>query len=320
MAISHFNNFLGGVIIRGLPILQLYPGKVIWVNNSSVPASGGTVGAAGNPGDYNRPLNSIANALLKCTAHRGDIIVVMPGHSETVSSAGGLALNVAGVAIVGLGNGSKRPLFTLDTATTASITVSAANISIINCVFSANFADIVTCFNVTTASDLYISDCYFKATAADMNFLNIIDTGTTDNSADGLTVRRSVWIEPDLATLGLVKLDSTAARVSLVENKLTLGVKNNTASLVACATGKFMTAADISDNSIYRLNTDTATGALFVTTDSSSHTGIFARNVAQMLDVAGELLLTASSGLGQFDNKTSSAITASGYVLPAIDS
>jgi hypothetical protein len=36
MASNFPNGFLDGVTIRGMPIVQLHPGKVWWVNNSSV--------------------------------------------------------------------------------------------------------------------------------------------------------------------------------------------------------------------------------------------------------------------------------------------
>lgn len=255
-----------------------------------------------------------------CTANAGDVILVLPGHTETISSASALALDVAGVTILGLGNGDNRPTFTLDTATSATVAVSAANITVKNMIFTANFADIAAVFTLTTAKNFKIDGCYFKATATNMNFLTIVDTNTTDNDADGLEVVNSVWIEPDLATLQVVKMDGSNARVTISRNYVNVGVLNNTATLLAIAAGKIATSARIEDNEVYRLNTDTATGGLLVTTNQSTNTGIIARNFAQHADTAAEILVTASSGFGFFENRASGVAGATGYVLPAVDS
>lgn len=313
------NGFVNGVTIRGLPILQTHPGKIVFVNNSSVLPDGGIAGSNNNDGSYLRPYSTVDYAIGTCAANRGDIILVMPGHAETLSAASAITCDVAGVAIVGLGNGSKRPIFTLDTATSASIVVSAANVSIKNCIFSANFADIVCVFDLS-AAEFNLENCYIKATATNMNFLNIVDTNATTAACDGLRLVDNVWIEPDLATLAMVKMDGTNARIVIDKNYVNVGVNDNKATLMAIATGKVVTSAHICENEVYRLNTDTATGGLLITTDGSTNSGIIARNFCQTADTAGEVLVTASSGFGFFENRESGVAGATGYVLPAVDS
>ena len=56
------------------------------------------------------------------------------------------------MAIVGLGAGSLRPTFTFTTATTATIPVVGANISIQNCLFVGNFLSIASVFTETDSS------------------------------------------------------------------------------------------------------------------------------------------------------------------------
>ena len=269
---------------------------------------------------YNRIFTTIDDAINACTASAGDVILVMPGHTETISSATALNLDVAGISIVGLGVGSLRPTITLDTATTTTIPVSAANITVKNMIFTANFADIVSVFTLTTAKNLNLDGNYFKATATDMNFLYIVDTNTTTSDCDGLTIVNNKWIEPDTATLSMVKMDGTNYDINIKNNFLQLGVNNNKASLVAIITGKVIGNSQILDNMVYRLNTDSATGALLVTTDGSTNTGIIARNFVQHADTAAELLVTASSGFGVFSNYASGVAGASGYLLPGADS
>ena len=159
------SNFPGGfnnVTIRGVPITQSHPGQVYWVGNG-----GGAVatyksinnilprqvGASdGNPGTFNAPFATLQFALNTAQPGRGDIIFIKPSHAETLSSATALTLSTSGVAIVGLGQGSLRPTFTLDTATTTTIGVAGDNISIVNCLFVANFANIAVLFTQKYAS------------------------------------------------------------------------------------------------------------------------------------------------------------------------
>jgi len=134
------NGFTQGVTIRGVPLTVAHPGKVFFVNNSSVYAStdDGVAGAdTPSAGTYQRPFASIYYAVQQCTASRGDIIFVMPGHAETIADATTLILSTAGVAIVGLGTGSLRPTLTF-TAAAANIPITAANVSVHNILHVAN--------------------------------------------------------------------------------------------------------------------------------------------------------------------------------------
>jgi hypothetical protein len=312
--------FARGVILRGVPITQTQPGQTFWVYNGTAISAGQRGGSDGNQGTFDSPFATLDYAIGRCTAGRGDIIFIKPGHAETISSAGAITADVAGVAIVGLGSGSFRPTFTLDTAASTTIAVSAANVSFKNLIFTANFADITAVFTTTTAKEFAVEDCLFKATATNMNFLNIIDTNATTNDTDGLYISGNRWIEPDLATLGFVKMDGTNDRMFFSGNNLTLGVKNNTPSFMAIATGKVVTSLLCQDNTLYRLNTDSATGGLLITTDGSTNSGIIGRNFVQHADTAAEILVTASSGFGFFNNYASGVAGASGYILPAQDS
>ncbi len=321
MSLSNYPyGFSNGVTIRGIPLQQCQSGKVFYVNNSSVLADGGIGGSNGNDGTYQKPFATLDYAIGRCTAGRGDIIFVMPNHAETISSATALNLDVAGVAIIGLGVGTSMPTFTFDTATTTTIPVSAANITVSNCRFLANFADIVAPFTLTTAKNFCLDKPYIGAVSANMNFLSVVDTDATTNNADGLYIDSPTWIEPDLATLSFVKCDGINDNWTIINPRMTLGVKNNTPSLIAIATGKYLTSLFVDGYYIYRLNTDSATGALLITTDSSSNTGLINHGVFQHADTAAEVLVTASSGFGFHDNRSSGVAGASTYLLPAADS
>lgn len=273
-----------------------------------------------DPEGKNRYAATIDSAVGYCTASRGDVILVAPGHTEAISSATALLLDVAGISIVGLGEGANRPTLTFDTANTATIPVSAANVSVKNIIFTANFADIVSFFTLTTANNFTLDGCFFKATATNMNCKYVVVTDATTSNADGLTITNCTWIEPDSATESMVKMDGDNYRVTIKNNFVQLGVKNNTPALMAIITGKSVFNADIGYNKVYRLNTDTATGAILVTTNQSDNSGLIYNNYAQHADTGAELLITATSGFGVFENRASGVAGATGYVLPAVDS
>lgn len=147
-AVTSFpQGFASGLAVRNMPLLQMQPGQVFFVNNSPVLNPNQRAGANGNKGTFLDPFATVKYALDNfCVQGRGDIIMVGAGHKETISDASTLALNCAGVAIIGMGAGSARPQFTLDTAATANIPIRSSNMTIQNCQFIANFADIAAVF------------------------------------------------------------------------------------------------------------------------------------------------------------------------------
>jgi len=141
-----------------MPILQTQPGRVFWLYNGTVleqgEAAGSDQGGVGNTvrGTFQRPFATLSFAISQCTPGKGDIIMVKAGHAEKISSATALRLSVSDVAIIGLGGGTSRPTFTLDTANTATINVTANNLSIQNCLFVGNFLSIAALFTPAIAS------------------------------------------------------------------------------------------------------------------------------------------------------------------------
>lgn len=189
------SGFASGVTIRGIPLLQMHPGEVFWVNNSGVLPKGGIGGSDGNPGTYLKPFSTIDYAIGRCTASRGDIIAVMPGHAENISTASGLTSDVAGVAIVGLGAGTLRPKLSF-TAAAGTHVISAANCSFVNMQWEANFADVTTGLDVSGVDGLSWENCYFTESATNMNFVDVIDLAT---GADDISWRGCRFIGGDAA-------------------------------------------------------------------------------------------------------------------------
>jgi hypothetical protein len=137
------------------------------------------------------PFDTIDYAIGQCTASNGDIIYVMPGHTESIAAASGINADVAGISIVGLGNGSNRPLITLGTATAATFNVGAADVKIKNLQFTSAI-DSLGNFIVVGANGCTIEDCKFY-TASTFEAICFINLTTT---YDNLTVRRCEFLQP----------------------------------------------------------------------------------------------------------------------------
>lgn len=309
-ALTHANysgGFSGGVTIRGMPVLNAYSGNVKWVHSA-----GSAIGA----GTFARPYATLEQAINEATA--GDTIMIKAGHAETISSATALNFDKAGLSIIGLGQGSRRPTFTLDTAATAKIPVSAADITIQNCLFVANFADIATVFLLTTATDFSVLGCEFRDTSSILNFLTVVTT-TVSVVADGLVFNGNrVISKGTTAATTMIKIAGTHDRVQINDNFYVGAVLNNTAALLAHG-ALVVTNLEMARNKVFRPNTDTATGGILITTSSTTNSGMVYDNYIKCLDAAGIILVTAGSIYGMTNNLVAGAADTSGFVLPAID-
>ena len=181
MPISNYpQGFAHGITIRGLPLQVAHPGKVFWVNNSGVLPTGGIGASDGNDGTYLRPFSTLDYAIGKCTASRGDIIMIMPGHIEAVTATS-IAMDVAGVAIIGLGEGDLRPKFTFG-VTTSTISISAANCSLKNLVLVSTVDSVVAGITLAAGADGLTLDIETRDTSAAIEFVSaLVTVSTADN-------------------------------------------------------------------------------------------------------------------------------------------
>jgi hypothetical protein len=317
---NYTNGFANGLTLRNVPLFQTNPGRVFWVSNASTIQTGQRGGSNGNKGTFDAPFGTLEYALGQCTANRGDIIFIKPGHAENVTSATSLNFDTAGVSIIGLGTGSSRPTFTFTTANTATIPVTADNMSVSNCKFVGNFLSIASCFTVAAAADFVIDGCDFSDTSATLGFLTIVTT-TVSVNADGLTYTNNRRKSDATTSPGpdlMIKGDMARLKVNYNKSIHTVA-SNNVAALVNHA-ALVMTDAEVIGNLVHSVNTDTATGAILVLTTATTGSGIIAHNRVKALDVAAAILVTAAAvQYGMFDNLyTGETTLASGIVLPAI--
>lgn len=286
MPVSNFpSGFANGVNIRGTPIEIPHPGKVFWVNNSTVLPERGIAGSDGNPGTYLKPFSTLDYAVGRCTANRGDVIYIMPGYTQSLTAADGVDVDVAGVTIIGLGKGSNRAKFTYDHAN-GEFVIGAANVVLDNLWFVPSVTGITKAIDVEAAGDYFtIKNCRFAdAEAAGTDeFLTAIIVAITcpggrilnnyfDAGEAGAAAAISVatpegieicdnFITGDYSTACIANVTAAGTNMVVLRNVLINGVKsglNTVAAIVNVAANELI----LGDNLI---GSDVATFALMIT-------------------------------------------------------
>lgn len=275
MPISQYpNGFANGITIRGIPVTQMHPGQVFWVGNNATALTGerGASDSA-NAGTFLAPFATIDFAIGRCAANRGDIILVRPNHTLTISAAAGITCDVAGVAIIGLGAGSLKPTITFGTATTADINVTAANVSFSNIRFVSNIANLAAPLDIDAAHCSF-DNCEFMAAlaATGMNIAVI-----TDANATGLSITNCTF-NMESSVLGVAVTDVPTEAIRLVGADNTV-INDNyiVGSFSTSAINGITTASEaiqINRNFIHNVNTSAAAGGIDLVAGCTGHTSM----------------------------------------------
>ena len=308
MKTSNYGRFNNPVAIAGIPVLNTHQGKVFWVDSN---------GGGGGRGTFNHPVLTLDAALSLCTADKGDTVMVKAKHAETVTGAGGITLDKAGVNIIGLGHYDDRPTFLMDGSTITGL-VTAANTSIANCVFVAGHSDIAVAFLVT-AKGFRMESCHFEGNTTDENFVCCVSGGAADNDCDGLTlIDNTMDLGIDDGSLTPIKVNKNTKDVSIIGNKVYGDFDTTPFAIIYSPNTEHHMNCEIAYNRLHNLhNGDAVVGISFGSTTS---TGFMHNNLVYALDVAGETpFVSAATGISLFQNWYNyTGGTTSGLVLPAI--
>lgn len=252
--------------------------------------------------DPDNPFATIDFAVGQCTASNGDVIFAMPGHVETLAVASGVDMDVAGVSVIGLGQGASRPTITINGVVGADFKLAAAGCSIQNLLFVAGLNALTGPIEVSAAGCSIIDCEWVDSTGVDTIDV-IVTTATGDNllvdgfryifngdatnqsviqiltDCDGCEIR-NCWIFSD-SVLGGIEVQQ-AANVFIHDNH----IENDNASDVCITLGttstgfishnflKIVTDAEVTWISAtndcalfenYGVNADAQTGALIGT-------------------------------------------------------
>lgn len=155
-------NFPSGIVNAGVAVIPMN-GDIFYVNSATGQDSlqKGTT--------LKTPFKTLAYAMANARGlGSGDFIFIAPGHTEDITAAATIACAIAGVTVIGLGEGTSRPTFTFKTSTAATITITAANVRFVNCVFDlTGIASLVTGFSISAAGTWAIFErCMFTGSSA----------------------------------------------------------------------------------------------------------------------------------------------------------
>lgn len=235
-----------------------------------------------------RMFTTIDAAIGACTANAGDVIVVLPGHTEAVTSTS-IACDVAGVSIVGVGSGSLKPTLTF-AATDSRINVTAANCTFQNLRLEAAVGDVVTAvLHATAAQNTRYIDIEFYATST-FNFINCYTLGAA-NISDGCRWERNYLRTADAGQLAL-------AITAAAHNDLKF--YNNYVVHAAAAAGLLTAGAvnllglDVRGNFVQTGQTDGSVGVLVITTSTAS-SGCIVDNDMKTADAAANVAIPIAS-------------------------
>lgn len=325
---SYMSGLAAGILIRGVPLSLAYPGKQYWVSSSTTVAHqlkgvkpGSDTGAT--KGTYNDPFATIDYAVGRCTASRGDVIFVKPNYTQTIADATSLLLDVAGVAVIGLGGGTSRPTLTFSAAT-SNIPVSAANVAVYNILFTTVTAttDVASLFTVSgtaLASDFTVQKCEFRDTATTEAIVAVItDNATAQNLAGLYFADNEIISLSDAATTTTLKIDTASNRMKLLRNFGTYRVLNDEPAFLKAGAADHLQFA-FGDNILNKPSTESSTEATFISGTGTGWTGHCYRNLLWQLDGAAGIWITATTKLAFSENYSpiTGAAEKSGLINPA---
>ncbi len=156
-----------------------------------------------DPDGVNRFAATVDAAMGYCTASRGDVILVAPGHTESLKTAAAIAQDVAGVSVIGLGVGNNRPVFTFDsTDNSATWAISGNNCALKNVVLVCG-DDALTNALVVTGDNCDI-DIEFQDTSSAIEAATAVRLDTANNCNLKL---KHIGFTAGNAVTSLVKID-----------------------------------------------------------------------------------------------------------------
>jgi len=307
-------NFPNGVSSYGAPVLPGVDSGVIAGNVYFVGATAGASWIAGvDAADYGtkqKPFATVDYAIGRCTANNGDVIYVLPGHTESLIAAGTITCDIAGVSIIGLGNGNARPTFTWATSTAACWNISAANVTVKNIRCTTSIDELVKLFYVTAAGVTLDKVDYTQgASAQALQFL------LTTNAADQLTVKNCFHYQHTATAGNTIWIQLVGTDHSKILNN-TIWITAKAATTSICISGSTaVVGAEIVGNRIAWLGA-TITSIINLVTTS---TGIITDN--RCFGGAAVVLAAAITGDACYmaENYVSNTAAGSGALAPAAD-
>lgn len=258
MPLSRYpHGFNDGVLLREHLHVDAVPGKIFYVGNNATLLVGERGASDANDGSFLKPFSTVDYAISQCAANRGDVIFIRPNHTTTVDAADEVDFDVAGISVIGLGNGSNRPRFDY-TAGAGEVAIGADNVLLQNINFHANVDSVLIAIDVEDGVDnAVIRGCLFDVETAgtdefdnairftnnntncivedcdfDMGIADAVRAIFLDADTQGMIIRNN-RIRGDYST-ACIGGDTTLSTDILIENNLLINGEAGDIGTVEC--------------------------------------------------------------------------------------
>lgn len=211
---NYTNGFAGGLISREQYLPDTFAGTVRYVGNHTTNLVGEKGASDTNKGTFLAPYSTIDYAVGQC--NEDDTIFVRPGHTETLSAADAIDIDVAGINLIGLGSGSNRPTLTMDNAA-GEVTVGADNVTIENFIINASVTAVLKGINVEDGvAYTTIRNCQFGVDLAGTDEFNHTISFTNDNT--GALVEGNTIDMGAAGAVAAIIADADTAKLTIRDN------------------------------------------------------------------------------------------------------
>lgn len=248
--------------------------------------------------------SSLSTALAACTASRGDMVLVLPNYTETITS--GLTMSKIGVTLIGLGGRGQKPVITPNLSGDC-ITMSGAGCTVENIHFAAPLTDDQGSDINVTAAKCTIRDTFHLGSVATENKTDII---TVASGGDDLLVEGVRAFNTVVDCVSWLSLEAAVARCTIrnctVQGTFSTGVLMDEATATLCT---------IRDN-IFK-NTKSATAVVTFTTGNS--TGVFSFNHISGRHTTLASNVVTGTGMDFFENRVVEEAALNGAIIPVAD-
>lgn len=146
--------------------------------------SGVATGGDSSGSSWTNAVTTAEAAIQLCTASRGDYIYFAPYHAESGVDAGLFDADIAGITLVGLGEGALAPTFTFADTDTTTV-AGAADVTFINLRFLAGISEVVAGVIVEAAgTNFTMINCEFpEPLTSTFEFNTAVQLTTASNDA-----------------------------------------------------------------------------------------------------------------------------------------
>lgn len=258
-------------------------------------------------------VTTLAAGLARCRSGRNDVVFVLPGHAENVTSTT-LANLVPGTRVIGCGRGSNRPNFRW-TATTSQFVMNDADCVFMNCIFRCEGAVVVKAFAVT-AADCAIIGCDIDVGTVASTNLSTIGISVEAGADRFVLANNYIHGIAGATPTTVVVVSGAADGVTVVDNKImaaTSAVSVGVINITAAATGMDI-GRNLLQNRLANSETVLSVGAF-------AATGMYYDNYGAAeagVPVSDMFEANAASLLRPFQNFATDTKGASALLSPAV--